>query len=152
MTTSEMHEFARFGAEARLKAISGEQEAILRTFPELRDGAAPPRRGPAPRGRRRRMSPAQRKAVGARMRAYWAKRRAEKASVGKAAAKRKRKGGMSAEARKRQGERMRAYWAARRATKVDRTGGRTHSETAGQNGAGSSRRDGKTRRKRGRNN
>jgi hypothetical protein len=150
MKTSQMHEFARFGAEARLKAISEEQDAILRTFPELRDGAAPAGRRPAPRGRRRHMSPAERKVVGARMRAYWAKRRAEKASVGKAAAKRKRKGGMSAEARKRQGERMRAHWAAKRGAKVDGAGQGTQSETARQNGAPSTKRGGKTGRKQGR--
>jgi hypothetical protein len=81
------------------------------------------------------------------MRAYWAKRRAEKSGAGKkAAAKRKRKGGMSAEARKRQGERMRAYWAAKRATKVDGAGQGTQSETARQNGAASSKRGGKGRK------
>jgi hypothetical protein len=44
------------GAEARLKAISEEQDAILRTVPELRDGA-----GPARGGGRRPMSAAERK-------------------------------------------------------------------------------------------
>jgi hypothetical protein len=151
MTTSQMHEFARLGAEARLKTIQEEQQAILRVFPELRDGAAPAARtSPAPRGGRRRMSAAERRAVGKRMKAYWAKRRAAKAGVSKAAAKRKRKGGMSAAARKRQGERMKAYWAARRAAKVDGAGAGTQSETAGQNGAASSKRTGKTGRKQGR--
>ena len=71
MTTSQMHDFARLGAETRLTAIQEEQQAILRVFPELHDGAAPARRtSPAPRGRRRRMSAAERKAVGDRMRAY----------------------------------------------------------------------------------
>ena len=59
MTTSQMHEFARLGAEARLKTIQEEQQAILTVFPELRDGAAPAARtSPAPRGGRRRMSAA----------------------------------------------------------------------------------------------
>jgi hypothetical protein len=44
------------------------------------------------------MSAAERKAVGARMKAYWAKRRAEKAGARQAAAKPKRKRGMSTEA------------------------------------------------------
>ena len=97
------------------------------------------------------MSAAERKAVGRRMRAYWAKRRAEKGqTTKKSAAKPKRKGGMSAEARKRQGERMRAYWAAKRAQKVDGAGAGTQSETAGQNGAASSKGAGKTGRKPGR--
>ena len=148
MTTSQMHEFARMGADARLKTIQEEQQAILRVFPELQDGAAAARlTSPASRGRRRRMSAAERKAVGKRMRAYWAKRRAEKA---RPAPKPKRKGGMSAAARKRQGERMKAYWAARRAQKVDGAGAGTQSETAAQNGAASSKRTGKTVRKQGR--
>jgi hypothetical protein len=140
MTTSQLHEFARMGAQARLRTIQQEQQAILRVFPELQDGAAPARHtSPAPRGRRRRMSAAERKAVGRRMRAYWAKRRAEKTGSQKAVSKQKRKGGMSAAARKRQGERMKAYWTAKRAQKVDGTGAGTQSETAGQNGAPTSK-------------
>jgi hypothetical protein len=152
MTTSQMHEFARLGADARLKTIQEEQQAIFSVFPELRDGAAPaPRTSTAPRGRRRRMSAAERKAVGRRMRAYWAKRRAEKSgTVKKEARTTKRKGGMSAENRKRQGERMKAYWAAKRAQKVDGAGAGTKSETAGQNGAPSSKRAGRAGRKHGR--
>ena len=157
MTRAELHEFARAGAQARLHAIAEERAAIIRIFPDLGtgsratagslDGAAPA----APGVRKRRsMSAAQRRAVGKRMKAYWAKRRAAKAGVSKAAAKSKRKGGMSAAARKAQGERMRAYWAARRAQKVDGAGAGTQSETAGQNGAASSKRTGKTGRKPGR--
>ena len=130
MATSQLHEFARVGAEARLRAIADERQAILQMFPELADGAAPARRAsssaPTPTRKRRGMSAAERKAVGTRMRAYWAKRREEKAggeaatadraTESSATAKRpsKRKG-MSAEARKAVGQRMRAYWAARRA-------------------------------------
>ena len=152
MTTSQLHEFARLGAEARLKTIPEEQQAILTVFPELQDGAAPAARiSPAPRAGRRRMSAAERKAVGRRMRAYWAKRRAEKGqTVKKSAAQPRRKGGMSAAARKAQGDRMRAYWAAKRAAKVNGAGAGTQSETAGQNGAASSKRSGKTGRKQGR--
>jgi hypothetical protein len=152
MTTSQMQEFARMGAEARLKTLQEEQQAILRVFPELRDGAAPARRpsSPALRGRRRRMSAAERKAVGKRMRAYWAKRRAEKSQTAeKATRKTKRKGEMSVEARKRRGERMKAYWAARRAARPDGADEGTQSKTARQNGAPSSKRAGKTRRKQG---
>ena len=151
MTTSQLHEFARLGAEARLKTIQEEQQAILMVFPELRDGTAPARRAsPARRPGRRRMSATERKAVGRRMKAYWAKRRAAKAGVSTTAPKPKRKGGMSAAARKRQGERMRAYWAAKRAAKVDGSGAGSQSETAGQNGAASGKSGRKAGRKQGR--
>jgi hypothetical protein len=123
MTRAELREFARAGAQARLQAISEERAAIIRTFPDLRtrstaradsrDGAAPVARRAS---KRRRMSAAERKAVGRRMRAYWAKRRAERATT------KKRKGSMSAEARKRQAERMKGYWAAKRAQKDGATG------------------------------
>jgi len=139
MTTSQLHEFARMGAESRLTTIQEEQQAILRVFPELQEGAARGRLTPAaPRGRRRGMSSAERKAVGERMRAYWAKRRAEKTSTETTVANGKRKGGMSAAARKAVGARMKAYWAARRAEKVDGSAG-AQPETAGQNGAPSSK-------------
>jgi hypothetical protein len=119
------------GAQARLQAIDEEWNAILRAFPALRTGRTPASTNgsPAPAGRTRSGCPAQRKAVGERMKAYWAKRRAEKAgtadsqtgsaSEASPAAKRpwKRKSGMSAAARKAVGDRMRAYWAARRAGK-----------------------------------
>ena len=86
----DMRDLARAGAEARLAALRAEEAALLAAFPGLRSRS--PRRPAsgeaatsastrqASRGRRRRMSAAQRKAVGARMRAYWAARRAEKAA------------------------------------------------------------------------
>jgi hypothetical protein len=132
MTNDQMHELARVGAQARLHAIDEERGAILRAFPALRTGRTPASTNgsPAPTGRTQKgMSPAQRKAVGERMKAYWAKRRGEKAGTegadtesasdaaptsAKPPSKRK---GMSPSARKAQGERMRAYWAARRAEK-----------------------------------
>jgi len=147
-----MHEFARMGAEARLRTIQEEQQTIFRVFPELQNGAASaPRTSPASPGRRRRISAAERKAVGRRMRAYWAKRRAEKSGTAKKAARTtKRKGGMSAANRKAQGERMKAYWAAKRSQRVDGAGAGTQSETAGQNGAASSKSGRKAGRKQGR--
>ena len=136
MTNDQMHELARVGAQARLHAISEERGAILREFPALRTGRTPASTNgsPAPAGRKRKgMSPSQRKAVGERMKAYWAKRRGEKAgtaaadtqaaSDGAASSARRpakqpsKRKGMSPAARKAQGERMRAYWAARRAEK-----------------------------------
>lgn len=143
MTTAQMHEFARFGAESRLKAIAEERQAILQVFPELANGSAPTRQAsPAASARKRNaMSRAQRKAVGERMKAYWAKRRGEKtgraadtqsASDGAAtpANQPSKRKGMSADARKAQGERMRAYWAARRAEK----GGEQAEAGAGSSG------------------
>jgi hypothetical protein len=143
------------GAEARLRAIFEERAAIMRAFPDLGRASGPGSvsvDGAAPTGRKRRgMSPAQRKAVGKRMKAYWAKRRAERASETsqpRSRAGRKARKGMSAEARKRQGERMKAYWAAKRAQKADGAGAGTQSDTAGQNGAATSNRGGKAGRKR----
>jgi len=130
MTRAELQEFALAGAQARLQGISEERAAIVRMFPDLRahstatagslDGAA----STPPTARKRRgMSPAQRKAVGKRMKAYWAKRRAEKGQTAKkSAAKSNLNRGMSAEARNAVGERMRAYWAARRAGRQVRPG------------------------------
>jgi hypothetical protein len=151
MTSSQLQEYARFGAQARLQAIEEERNAIVRAFPDFgrASGTSNGASSPATRGRKG-MSPAQRKAVGARMKAYWANRRAEKAGSKKALSKAKRKGGMSAEARKAQGERMKAYWAARRAQKVNAAGEGPQSETARQNGAPSSKRGGNAGRKHGR--
>ena len=85
-----MQDLARTGAEARLEALRAEQAALLAAFPDLRGSSSGQTRAPQARtsqgaatarpARKRRggMSPAQRKAVGERMRAYWAARRAEK--------------------------------------------------------------------------
>jgi hypothetical protein len=123
MTRSQLQEFARFGARARLQAIEEERRSIVEAFPDLgrpsgsTNGASSPSTGG-----RKRMSPSQREAAGERMKAYWAKRRGEDAGISgtdapsdTSSAPAKRKRGMSAEARKSQGERMRVYWANRRA-------------------------------------
>ena len=93
MTKPQLQELARFGAEARLKALQEEQAALLAMFPELgagrrgrrpSNGAAP---SPAARTRKRKgMSAEARKAQGERMRAFWANRRAEKAAAAGAGA------------------------------------------------------------------
>jgi hypothetical protein len=129
MTSSQLQEYARFGAQARLQAIEEERSTIIDAFPDL--GRASGRSNGAsstvtrrPKGR----SPSQRKAVGERMKAYWAKRRGEKAgrasdtesasdgAASSASHPSKRKG-MSPAARKAHGERMKAYWAARKSAK-----------------------------------
>jgi len=102
------------------------------------------------------MSPSQRKAVGERMKAYWAKRRGKKAGTegadtqtvadrtARSANQPAKRKGMSPAARKAHGERMRAFWAARRAEKIaqgdgaqaeagaDSSGKRKRSRTVGR--------------------
>jgi hypothetical protein len=80
--SSNLREYARVGARQRLTALNDERQQILALFPELRRGATVRAADGAGSGRRMRrsMSAAQRKAVGERMKAYWAKRRAQKAN------------------------------------------------------------------------
>jgi hypothetical protein len=79
----DMKDFARAGAQVRLAELTAEMTAIYRAFPGL-DGSKPrePRivaegdgEQQAPTRRRKRMSAAQKKAVGERMKKYWAARR-----------------------------------------------------------------------------
>jgi len=84
----DLKSYARHGAKARLRELAEEAKQILTIFPDLsasvdedelpisfilRKGA---RKQPTGVRRRRRMSVAQRKAVSARMKKYWASRRA----------------------------------------------------------------------------
>jgi hypothetical protein len=86
----DVRRYAVLGAEARLAQIAEEAASIYRAFPELRgrqalrtpaseadseESGRPMRRR---RGKRKRMSAAQRKAVGERMKKYWEARRAAK--------------------------------------------------------------------------
>jgi hypothetical protein len=89
----DLKSYARRGAEARLRELAEEAKQLLNVFPDLsasfdqdelplnfilRRGARKPPRG----GRRRsKMSAAQRKAVSARMKKYWAERRKAQAKV-----------------------------------------------------------------------
>ena len=92
MAAFDLKSYARRGAQARLREMAEEAKQLLNVFPDLsasfdedelpvnfilRKGA---RKQAAATGvrRRRRMSAAQRKAVGERMRKYWAARRAAK--------------------------------------------------------------------------
>ena len=87
MARFDLKSYARHGARARLRELAEEAKEILTIFPDLsasvdedelpinfilRKGA---RKRPTGVRRRRRMSAAQRKAVGERMRKYWAERR-----------------------------------------------------------------------------
>lgn len=93
---NDLKSWAEAGARARLLDIHTETATILRIFPELRKRAAATIR------RRRTMSQAERKAVGERMRKYWAARRQAKAAApaGGAAGTRKRRGKAKAAGRK----------------------------------------------------
>ena len=86
----DLKSYARHGAKARLRELAEEAKQILTIFPDLsasidedelpvnfilRKGARQPAAATGVRRRRRRMSAAQRKAVGERMRKYWAARR-----------------------------------------------------------------------------
>jgi hypothetical protein len=82
----DLKSYVRRGAEVRLRELADEAKQLLNVFPDLsasfdedelplnfilrRDA-----RKAAPRRRRRHMSAAQRKAVSARMKKYWAARR-----------------------------------------------------------------------------
>jgi hypothetical protein len=80
-----LKEYARSGAAARVAELNAELQEIYRAFPDMR--ATRGRRianksnASASRGHRRRrkpMSAAQKKAVSARMKKYWAERRKAK--------------------------------------------------------------------------
>ena len=89
MAQFDLKSYARHGAKARLRELAEEAQQILTIFPDLsasvdedelpvnfilRKGAR--KQSTATGGRRRRrMSAAQRKAVSARMKKYWAERR-----------------------------------------------------------------------------
>lgn len=89
----DLKSYARHGARARLRELAEEAKQILTVFPDLsasvdedklpvnfilRRGARKQAPAIGVRRRRRRMSAAQRKAVGERMRKYWAARRKAK--------------------------------------------------------------------------
>ena len=86
MAKFDLKSYARRGAEARITELKAELEGIYRAFPNLRVGArkvvvnheeqftGSVGANGAPR-RTRKMSAAQRKAVGERMRKYWAARK-----------------------------------------------------------------------------
>jgi hypothetical protein len=82
----DLKSYAHRGADVRLSELREEMNAIYAAFPDLRRGGPPQTRDTAaangsvgrPARRRRRMTAAQRKAVSARMKKYWAARRKAK--------------------------------------------------------------------------
>ena len=77
MAKFDLKAYARAGAEARASEIRSELAAIYRAFPGLRGAGSRVAIGIAPVKTRKRkpMSAAQKKAVGIRMKRYWAERR-----------------------------------------------------------------------------
>lgn len=71
----DLKSLAREGARVRVAELMQEIAEIRRSFPDLAERAVSPL---ALRRRRRPMTPAERKAVGIRMKAYWAARRKAK--------------------------------------------------------------------------
>jgi hypothetical protein len=76
--------WARRGAEARWVELQAEVASLVKAFPHLSSHTSRGRKpaaaiaassNSAPRRRRSKMTPAQRKAVGERMKKYWAERR-----------------------------------------------------------------------------
>jgi len=82
LPTFDLKAYARRGAEARIAELTAELNDIYNTFPDLRRGrssaSATTAGAGGPRRKRKPMSAAQRKAVGQRMKAYWAQRKAKK--------------------------------------------------------------------------
>lgn len=91
MATIDLRAWAVKGAEQRLVEIAAEARSIFQAFPELRKAGrgfdlaksagkdiAGTAEGATPRRRRRKMSAAARKAVGIRMKKFWAERRKAK--------------------------------------------------------------------------
>jgi len=86
-SNQELRRLALIGAEGRIESLRAEIAAIVALFPELKSaaGGAAGRGGRAAKAatsskRNWNMSSAQRKAVSARMKKYWAARRKEKAA------------------------------------------------------------------------
>ncbi len=89
LASFDLKSYARRGAQARLRELADEAKQLLTVFPDLSDSFDEDelpmnfilKRGARKAGvrrRRRKMTAAQRKAVGVRMKKYWAARRKAK--------------------------------------------------------------------------
>ncbi len=78
LSRTELLKLARGGAEARVRELRTQLEALYKSFPDLRRGGRVQKStgGGKKKSRRRKMSTAARKAVSARMKKYWAAKRA----------------------------------------------------------------------------
>jgi hypothetical protein len=75
LSVERLRELARAGAEATLKRLRAEIEAIERTFPELSNPRRRRKSMARAAKRSRQFTEAARKATSARMKKYWAERR-----------------------------------------------------------------------------
>lgn len=80
MAKFDLKSYARTGAEARVRELQSELATIYSVFPELRGGGDVVGVKKPRRTSRKPMSAAARKAVGERMRKYWAAKRKSKAA------------------------------------------------------------------------
>ena len=90
LSNEQLRELARYGAEARIRELEAEIAAIRAAFRGGGGGVPSPfsrRAQKAGTSKRRGMSVAQKAEVSKRMKAYWAKKRAQKAAGKRAAAK-----------------------------------------------------------------
>ena len=86
LSQQDVRQYALVGAQARLDALRTEMQSLLGAFPELARKRGPGASRPAAssakpksrRGRRRAMSPEEKREVSERMKRYWAARRKEK--------------------------------------------------------------------------
>ena len=83
LNAEQLRRLARLGAIARLEQLKLEEAAIRAEFPELfgrgrRGAGAESTKTVGGRRRKKKMSPAARKAVSERMRKYWAERKKSK--------------------------------------------------------------------------
>ena len=84
LSMEQLRRLARHGASAMITELEAEVYAIRKAFPELERAARSAKTAGKRLGRRRKsMSAATRKAVSARMKKYWAARRAAKAGARK---------------------------------------------------------------------
>jgi hypothetical protein len=87
LSQQDVRQYALVGAQARLEALRTEMQSLLGAFPELarkrgpgatRAAASVAKPKARRRGRRRAMSPEERREVSERMKRYWASRRKDK--------------------------------------------------------------------------
>lgn len=74
-----VEQLARRGAEIRLAEIAQEQEALRGIIRQIDGRGVEETLTPPVQARRRSLTPGERRAIGRRMKAYWAKWRAERA-------------------------------------------------------------------------
>lgn len=79
---ADLKQWAKLGAIARLKEIDAEIASISRAFPDLRgQRSGPPVASSGGRRKRKRFSAAGKRAISNGIRKYWARRKANEATV-----------------------------------------------------------------------